>query len=190
MPSREESTDAGVRRLSAYTVYENVDAMPRAFFVPRSKPLPDRRDVFSALSGTDFRQCVLLESVGPSDPPGPGQPAPSREDRSLTSSVQIRVSQPNRVILDVDAAEPGQVVLADPWFPGWTCTVDGEPVPVSRADFLFRSVGVGPGKHEVVFTFAPRSFARGKTVSLAALICVGLVLAGTFLRRRAAGTPL
>ncbi|MBO0751948.1 MAG: hypothetical protein J2P53_07550, partial [Bradyrhizobiaceae bacterium] len=32
---------------------------------------------------------------------------------------------------------------------------DGRPVPILRADVLFRAVAVGPGVHRVRFFFAP-----------------------------------
>ena len=66
-------------------------------------------------------------------------------------------------------------MLADPWFPGWACTVDGQPATTYRANYLFRGVPLSSGAHEVVFAFRPVSYARGRTVSLAALAIVLLM---------------
>ena len=76
----------------------------------------------------------------------------------------------------------GYLVLADVCYPGWVCTVDGRPAPVYRADYLFRAVELPEGDHEVVFSFAPASYLRGRAVSAAALAVVLLVLAGAAAR--------
>src|SRR5262249_42711646 len=68
------------------------------------------------------------------------------------------------------------LVLTDVWYPGWTCTIDGQPAPLHRANFLFRAVAIPAGEHEVVFTFAPVSYRWGQRITMAALaLVVGLV---------------
>lgn len=65
--------------------------------------------------------------------------------------------KPGRIEIDVDTAVAGVVVLNDIYYPGWVAEIDGEPVPVLRADVLFRAVEVPAGRHRVVFRFAPLS---------------------------------
>jgi hypothetical protein len=65
--------------------------------------------------------------------------------------------------------------IAGVWYPGWTCTVDGRATPLYRADYLFRAVELPEGAREVVFTFEPASYRRGRAVSLAALVLVLLI---------------
>src|SRR5262249_20723181 len=135
----------------------------RAFVVPRAEPLPGRAAVLGALTKTDFRQTVLLEDYEA------GKEAPLRRGEH---TARIRSYQPNRVELEVKGDAPGYLVLADPWYPGWTCTVDGAPARVYRANYLFRAVAVGPGTHEVVFRFEPASYRLGKRVTLGTLALV------------------
>jgi hypothetical protein len=172
----------GVRDLAPYTVYENEQVLPRAFIVPEAAPLPPRNQVLPALRATAFRHTVLLEdfiAVGDNAPAGEFRPA------------AIRTYEPNRVVIEVNGGTPGYLVLTDVWFPGWRCTVDGEPARLYRANFLFRAVAVGAGRHEVVFTFAPDSYARGKGVSLAALAVVaGISLLSIAARSRPAAPGL
>ncbi|HZT81119.1 MAG TPA: hypothetical protein VFA26_12885, partial [Gemmataceae bacterium] len=155
------------RELPPYTLYENPDALPRAFVVPQARPLPERSRVPEALAGTDFRRTVLLEGEPPAeggeDSPGWFRPA------------RLTAYRPNRV--DIEADGPGWLVLADVDFPGWRATVDGEPAEVRRADFLFRAVRLPPGAHAVSFRFEPDSYYTGRKVSAAALIAlVGITL--------------
>ena len=59
------SSPGGEQELPPFTVYENRDAFPRAFVVPRAEPLPERSRVLSALKQSDLRQVVFLEDFEP-----------------------------------------------------------------------------------------------------------------------------
>jgi hypothetical protein len=161
----------GTHALPPYTVYENADAFPRAFVVPTARPLPERAKVLPALKQTDFRREVLLEGwQGTPSPAGGGE---------YSRRAAVRDRRPNRVVVEVEAGEPGYLVLADPWYPGWRCVADGRPAPLYRANYLFRATPVGPDAAEVVFTFEPDSYRRGRLVSGAALAAVaGVVIVG------------
>ena len=57
-------------------------------------------------------------------------------------------------ILTVEVDGPaGFLVVSDTWLRGWSATLDGESVPVLRANYAFRAVGVPAGRHEVVFRY-------------------------------------
>jgi hypothetical protein len=161
----------GVQELPPFTVYENQTVLPRAFVVPRAKPLPGRDKVLAALKSTDFRHEVLLEGAV-------AEEAPTSAEGSFRPAV-LREYLPNRVVVEVAGGAPGYLVLADVWFPGWTCTVDGRSVPVWRADYLFRAVALPAGAREVVFRFEPWSYRWGGWVSgtALALVALGSVLA-------------
>ena len=82
--------------------------------------------------------------------------------------------RPNRIVLREDGPA-GWLVLADVWFPGWMCTVNGRPAEVRRGDFLFRAVAVPDGPCEVVFTFEPESYRRGRELSLGAALLLAVL---------------
>jgi uncharacterized membrane protein YfhO len=67
------------------------------------------------------------------------------------------------------------LVLTDVWYPGWTCTVNGESATIYRANFLFRAVFVPSGNNRVEFKFQPLSYERGKAISLIALFGVAAI---------------
>jgi uncharacterized membrane protein YfhO len=64
-------------------------------------------------------------------------------------------------------------------YPGWKAYVDGESVPITRADYAFPAIFVGPGLHRVRFSFEPRTFKLGLTLTVFAVV---VVLASTALR--------
>jgi uncharacterized membrane protein YfhO len=63
----------------------------------------------------------------------------------------------NSVKLAVSAERDGLLVLHDLYYPGWEAKVDGVPVPVVKANILFRGVEVPAGSHVVEFGFRPFS---------------------------------
>jgi uncharacterized membrane protein YfhO len=157
----------GVRWLPPYTVYENEAVYPRAFVVPRAAPLPAPENVLATLKETDFHRIALLEGYEGS--------LPSSSTEGKFRAAKVTAYRPNRVVVQAQEGPAGCLVLADPWFPGWTCTVDGQPAPMYRANYLFRGVPLAAGAHEVVFTFRPEWYIRGRALSLAALTIVVLV---------------
>jgi hypothetical protein len=155
----------GWRNVGRYVVRENERVMPRAFVVPRAEPLPERPAVLEKLKSTNFEKTVLLEDC---------EPSVLREDRSGSGNTpRFRRYEPNCVEVEVTGAA-GFLVLTDVWYPGWTATIDGEPVRVYRANYVFRAVRIPSGRHDVVFRFEPVSYRRGRLISMGALTAVGL----------------
>jgi hypothetical protein len=124
---------------------------------------PATEVVLSAFEGTAL-------AGGASATPPPAEPGPAVGGEFA----RVTLYAPERVEIDVVAAAPGYLVLTDAWYPGWQATVDGERVPVLRADVLFRAVAVDAGPHRVVFTLRPASLYVGAGVSLAGV--AGLVV--------------
>ena len=60
-----------------------------------------------------------------------------------------------RVRLRVTSAQPGTLVLADTWYPGWVAEVDGAPVEVRRVAPDHRAIDLDQGTHEVLFAYRP-----------------------------------
>jgi hypothetical protein len=168
--------EGGIRRLPAYAVYRNETAFPRAFVVGRAEPLPRER-VLAALRSANLRRTVFLEDWQ-------GKTEEPTADLRPARVVEYR---PNRVVVRTDLGPAGYLVLADIWYPGWRCTVDGREAPLHRADYLFRAVRLPKGEHEVTFTFEPASYRYGRIISAVALAGVlSLLLLSPFRRGSAA----
>ena len=159
----------GVQKLPGYSAYENMDVLPRAFVVSHARPLAERSCVLDQLSVTDFRREVLLEEMAIEED------APAGSCGGDMTPARITEYTPNRVIVEADISEPGFLVLTDVWFPGWSCTVDGNAAVLHRANFLFRAVHLPAGLHEVIFTFAPTSYRVGKWISGVSLLVMVLI---------------
>jgi len=77
-----------------------------------------------------------------------------------SGSARIASWRPDRIEIEVDSQLGGMLVLHETYYPGWVAEIDGQPARILRADVLFRGVEVPPGRHDVVFRFAPLSFAN------------------------------
>jgi hypothetical protein len=155
----------GVRMLPPYEVLENAEVYPRAFVVPAVAPLPNGRDnIVRALTTTDLRRVALVDSTVALDVgPGTGSFRPAT----------VISYRPNWIEIEADG--PGLLVLADPWSPGWSATVDSAPAGLVRTNFAFRGVPLPPGRHAVAFVFRPSSYAIGRAISLVAVVVIGLI---------------
>lgn len=167
-------------------VYQNVQALPRAYVAGRVTVATDDAAALAAMSDAEFEpaeQVVLLAD----DLAAAGLAGEAAQLTAPTAggSVRVLAYEPERVELAVDMDAPGALVLADTWYPGWQATVDGEPAPVLRANYLFRALLLPAGQHRVQFEYRPATLARGAAIGLAAaLVLVVLGVAGAAPLRR------
>jgi uncharacterized membrane protein YfhO len=89
-----------------------------------------------------------------------------------------------RVTLEGVAAKPTYLIIGENWYPDWHATVDGKPAQLHRADHTLLSVVLPPGAREVTLQFASAAYARGKLVTLAALLVALALLAAPLWQRR------
>jgi hypothetical protein len=88
-----------------------------------------------------------------------------------------RAQNLNSFEMDVYPGVPSVLVVSQMDYPGWTAYVDGKPVPITRADYAFPAIFVGPGMHRVRFSFEPWTFKLGLTLTLLAVAVLVTVAA-------------
>jgi hypothetical protein len=159
----------------AFSIFENTQALPRAFVVPNSRFVPDQNAALTAIHAPDFDplQTVVLEKSVDS-----GQSAVSSE----AAIVNIAGYGPNEILLDVNTPSAAALVLSEVYYPGWRAWVDDKEVDVLRADFLFRAVEVPAGTHRVRLLYDPPWFKVG--VGFFAVTLLGLMVWGMIKLRR------
>lgn len=162
------------------TVYENRSALPRAWIV---------EDVELERPGADTTAlepevAVLGRVLADGFDPGrqailSGRPDPLPQPGAASGSVQMVEEGYNRMRLRVLLPAAGVLVVPDIWYPQWRARVNGETVPLLRANFALRAVALPAGEHEVEFVYAADAYRTGRTVaSLSTLLIVlGLVWA-------------
>jgi hypothetical protein len=146
----------GVLKLVAHTpdayIYENPQALPRVLLVNDWKSA-DFEALMASGKWPQFnpRETVLLE-----EPPEFDEEIVRLAKHSgIGTGARIRHYENTKVVIDVDAARSGFVVLHDVWHPWWVAHLDGLEVPILRANVLFRAVHVPAGHHVLTFEFRP-----------------------------------
>lgn len=165
------------------TIFENTDALPRAWLVGRTAVVPEDRAIeFMRQPSFDFRSTAVL--------PAPlEQPLP---DAPLAGAAQVTLHSPDRVVVRTSANRDALLVLADNYYEDWRVTVDGAPARLHRANHTFRGVRVGAGEHEVIFTFEPTKLYVGFAIHLVGMVLLigyGGWAAWRWWRRRPAPAP-
>jgi hypothetical protein len=174
----------------------NRAAFPRAWVVHHARVRPPASDPDSRarLMGTllfmndaiwrepdrpvlDLRLSALIET----NDVEPLERFVSRTPVSPTEQVVVTMHEPQRVELTVSLEQPGFVILADTYYPGWHLRIDGQPAPILRANRLMRGAAVLSGTHKLVYTYEPASVRLGAIVSISSLILL-LALAAVFRR--------
>lgn len=168
-----------IRRGEDGIILENTQALPRAFLVAQAVVLPPGADVLGFMQGGPYDPARMVVFEAPEAPPeyrvdllrldgGPG--------RDQAGTVRWLADEPEYIRLEVSTPYWAYLVLADSYYPGWVATVDGVPVRVYRANYIFRAVQIWPGVHQVEFRYVPESFRRGFLITFAGTAILVLLL--------------
>jgi hypothetical protein len=163
-----------VARGKDYAIYENTQALPRAFLVGRAVPVATPEDAWSAISapGFDPRAVAYVEGGAPLAGDTPA------------GSATVADEQPDRLTVNVDSDREALLVLSEIAYPGWRATIDGRPAPVLTTDYTFRAVRVPAGHHQVTLVFDPPLWRLGWVLAaLSALVALALAAVARVLAR-------
>ncbi|WP_338266463.1 YfhO family protein [Corallococcus caeni] len=137
------------------TLSRSSTALPRAFLVQRARVVTDAQALAAVEDVSQpFRHTAFLASGAPLERP------------ECTGSVAWVRQGARHLELKVDACDESYLVVSDSHYPGWTATVDGQEVPIHRADLVLRAVRVPRGLHTVRFDYHPLSFRLGLALSV------------------------
>jgi hypothetical protein len=162
--SRNLSIDPAYRLVHSgdVKIYQNLALLPRAFIVHRARAVASEAEAIDLMRNPSFdpaNEVLFVKAELKETAPGTGE-----------SSARIVSYDPEQVKIEANLESPGYLVLTDAHYPGWEVEVNGEPVPIERADLYFRAVHLPPGEHQIEFAYTPSSVRTGLSVGLAAWI--------------------
>jgi hypothetical protein len=108
-------------------------------------------------------------------------PTAVRSELQVTQAANVTITgyhfAAQRIEFDVKTPAPSMVVVAQCYYPAWKAMVDGQPVPVWRANHAYQAIQAPGGMHHVVFEYQDKRFAMGVALSVTTLvICGGIQL--------------
>ncbi|MCY2991495.1 MAG: hypothetical protein NTY19_27010 [Planctomycetota bacterium] len=133
-----------------YWVLINRAALPRVYVPQRVEVVADAQTRLAKLAAADFNPAhvAFLES-------------PVSLSANCRGSAEIVEEVPTRIRISWQMETPGLIVLSDLWHPGWKAYIDGNPVPILRANHAIRGVIAPPGSGALEFRYEPDSFRDG-----------------------------
>jgi hypothetical protein len=114
----------------------------------------------------DPAKTVLLST------PLPDMPAAGTNANSGT--VTFKDYSTKHIVFDAVATNPSVLLLNDKYDPNWHVSVDGQPAPLLRCNYIMRGVYVPPGTHTVTFDYR---LSNKPLYSTLAAIGLGFIMA-------------
>ncbi len=156
-------------------VYEDRQALPRAFVVPDVRPVGDHQAAWDGIHSPGFDPAVsaFVETTsGGLAGGGHGTVANIQADRG-------------RSTLQVMADGPALLVVSQAWYPGWQVIIDGVTQGAAlRVDYAFQGYPLGAGTHQVEFVFTSPAWRLGWLIAaITAALLVIWSLAGLYRKR-------
>lgn len=118
-------------------VYENKNALPRAFFVENIERANNKQDAINKMLVTDLSKAAIVEDL-------------ASHKFSLGKTEIITYSE-NRVTIKTQNEKEGFLVLTDSFYPSWRVIIDNKEGKIIRTDYNFRGVSISKGEHIVEF---------------------------------------
>jgi hypothetical protein len=165
------------RELDTTYLHRLDEYWPRAYVAHQVEVIESNNKVLERLGEPEFdlqRVAILSHD--------PDLALPSQVEGE--SSVVIVERQPERMVLEVDMAADGLLVLSEVYYPGWRAYADGEEVPIYQADHVLRAVPLKAGHHRVEMVFDPLWPKVGLAVSGVTLLLVVVLIGVAMARRR------
>ena len=128
--------------------------------------------------GASPRAWVVHDAADISPPRGSTAPPPAAEPCGEPQPVAFSSRTMHGSTARATLACQGFVIFAEPDFPGWRATLDGQPAAIYRAHGALRAIAAPAGQHEITFQYRPRSVIIGGALTafgfLVCLICAAL----------------
>jgi hypothetical protein len=146
---------------------------PWAIFAENVIVVKDEEEALETLTGIIQRgeSTVVLEGVTPPERPGTGQ----------ILTIERRSDD---LLIEAVSNDNGILVINDSYWPGWRAKIDGNEVPIWRADYFVRAVPWPPGRHVLEMKYEPLEVTIGMLVSMAGVVVLFLLFIMEWRRER------
>jgi hypothetical protein len=158
-------------------VYEVTSDAPHAWFPESVEATRDTAEALRRVLELEDPRALAIVEAERAPPAGAGE-------------ARVTSQEPDEIVLEVVAEQPGLLFVSEIWHPSWLATVDGEPAEVLRTNVAFRGVVVPEGAHQVRFRYSASEFRLGFGLSGAGLLlAAGVLIWGGLSRARTSADP-
>ena len=166
---------------------ENPEAFGPAWFVESFIPAGTPDEEIALIDSVDIRHTAVIGSDFAEARAGFAE---CSADSPAADTIRMTSYAPNELRYHYTASAPRTAIFSEIYYPdGWTATVDGSPLELFRADWIFRAANLPAGEHDIVMRFEPKIYTvsekASRASSLTLFVLLALSLAGVVLIRRA-----
>jgi len=138
---------------------ENQTAMGNAWFVDEILWVNNANEEIAALHQVNPRHVAIVDRQFNNVVANPQTTTDSLR------TVRQTLLTCNEVEYEVNSHNGGLIVFSEIFYPGWTATIDGNPVEIARANYVLRCMNVPAGQHKIHMEFRPQTVARTETIA-------------------------
>ena len=154
---------------------QNPHALGNAWFVRHVQYVANADEEIDALSGLRPAETAVVDARFRDALQGLEQaPADS------LGTIRLTAYEPNRLVYETQNTTDGVAVFSEIYYPaGWQVTIDGQPAPLARANYVLRALHIPAGQHTVEMRFDPQSLHVTEGIAYAglSLLAVGALAA-------------
>ncbi len=148
---------------------------PRAF--ARFEIIPDyivvkgEDGILPKMKEVDLKRFVVLEDEPSFPSAGAAATDGYYKGAAGEDSVNVTEFSEKRIKLTIRSARRRAFLLhSQNFYPGWKAAVDGEDIPLYRANYTFQAIPIGRGEHTVVLYFDPLVFKISKWIAIISIL--------------------
>lgn len=153
---------------------QNPWAMGNGWFVDEVKYVDTPNQEIDALSTIGVRSKAVAdktfrEVLGESN---------SSVAADSTKRIVLTKYEPNELDYEVESHTGGVAVFSEIYYPGWTATIDGQPLELGRVNYVLRAAKVPAGKHSIHMEYKPASIGVTETIAYVAIVLLLVAFVG------------
>jgi len=146
-----------VKTINDWSVYENLDAVPRAFIAKSVKVADDTESFSSQFFSNDFdpKSTALIPHI-----------ADISTYQNASGTASILEYDAELVTVQTNTKTAALLVVTDTFDPNWSADIDGSPAEIIPTNLSQRGIPIPPGEHTVRMAYQPHSVTIGFWASI------------------------
>ena len=132
-------TSATEKNIPVY-IYENPGVIPRLYFAKNVKFINSENAFEELLEVRDFHELTLIEATGD-------------EQQTVNNGKILAIETFESQSVKLKTGGGGWLIYSDANLPTWEAYIDSRKTQIYTANYLFKSVFVPQGEHEVIFKY-------------------------------------
>lgn len=152
-------------------VQYNPAAFGNAWFVQQVEWVNTPNEEIEAIGDADLQKVAFVDTCWRKAIKG---------DVAMTQPASIVLTQyanPGNLFYESESVEDGLAVFSEVYYKTWKAYVDGEEVPVLRANYILRAIEIPAGKHQIEFRCKDELVIKMQIVSIVSSCLIVLIIA-------------